>query len=61
MATAKNADQTCEARYYSGNVQLGLKDPVSAQKEFTAARDECPKTFREYHAAVVELKRLPSH
>jgi len=61
MVAAKDANQTCEAHYYSGIVQLRLKDQVAAQKEFTSARDGCPKTFREYHAAIVDLKRLPSH
>ncbi|SEB83747.1 tetratricopeptide repeat protein [Bradyrhizobium erythrophlei] len=60
MAAAKNADQVCEAHYYSGIVQLRLKDSVSAQKEFASARDGCPKLFREYHAAVADLKRLQS-
>lgn len=57
LAAAKNADQTCEAHYYSGIVQLKAKDLNSAQKEFAAARDGCPKSFREYRAAVADLKR----
>lgn len=61
MAAAKDEGQTCEAHYYSGIVQLRLKDEVAAEKEFASARDGCPKTFREYHAAIVDLKRLPSH
>ena len=59
-AAAKDADQICEAHYYSGIVQLKLKDSVSAQKEFASARDGCPKSFREYRAAVTDLKRLQS-
>lgn len=57
LAAAKNADQTCEAHYYSGMVQLKAKDPTSAQQEFAAARDGCPKSFREYRAALADLKR----
>ncbi len=60
LAAAKDEGQTCEAHYYSAIVQLKAKDAVSAQKEFTAARDGCPKTFREYFAAVADLKRLPT-
>ena len=60
LVAAKNADQICEAHYYSGIVQLKLKDSASAQKEFTSARDGCPKSFREYRAAVADLKRLQS-
>ena len=60
VAAAKNADQTCEAHYYGGIVQLKIKDSASAQKEFTSARDECPRSFREYRAAVADLKRLQS-
>ena len=61
VAAAKDEGQTCEAHYYSGIVRLGLKDQVAAQKELTSARDGCPKTFREYHAAIADLKRLLSH
>jgi tetratricopeptide (TPR) repeat protein len=60
VAAAKNADQICEAHYYSGIAQLKVKDSASAQKEFTSARDGCPKSFREYGAAVADLKRLQS-
>jgi tetratricopeptide (TPR) repeat protein len=60
LAAAKNADQICEAHYYGGMVKLKAKDSASAQKEFTSARDGCPKSFREYHAALADLKRLQS-
>lgn len=60
LAAAKNPDQICEAHYYSGIVQLKFKDLVSARNEFVAARDGCPKSFREYRAAVADLKRLQS-
>jgi len=60
VAAAKNADQICEAHYYSGVAKLKVKDKAAAQKEFAFARDGCPKSFREYHAAVVDLKRLQS-
>jgi tetratricopeptide (TPR) repeat protein len=60
VAAAKDADQICEAHYYSGIVQLRLKDAASAQKEFAFARDGCPKSFREYRAAIADLKRLQS-
>lgn len=57
LAAAKDADQICEAHYYGGIVQLKIKDTASAQKEFAAARDGCPKSFREYSAALADLKR----
>jgi tetratricopeptide (TPR) repeat protein len=60
LAAAKNADQICEAHYYIGIVQLKRKDLVSARNEFVAARDGCPKSFREYRTAVADLKRLQS-
>ncbi|WP_161491253.1 tetratricopeptide repeat protein [Bradyrhizobium neotropicale] len=60
LAVAKNADQICEAHYYSGIVQLKAKDSISAQKELAAARDGCPSSFRESRAAVADLKRLQS-
>jgi tetratricopeptide (TPR) repeat protein len=60
LAAATKEGETCEAHYYSGVVQLKAKDLGAAQKEFAAARDGCPKTFREYFAAVADLKRLPA-
>jgi hypothetical protein len=39
-------------------VKLEIKDHAAAQKEFTSARDGCPKSFREYFAATADLKRL---
>lgn len=60
LAAAKNPDQVCEAHYYSGIVQLKIKNLAAAQNEFAAARDGCPKSFREYRAAVADLKRLQS-
>ena len=58
LAAAKDADQTCEAHYYGGVVQLSQKNLSAAQTELASARDGCPKTFREYHAAIIDLKRL---
>lgn len=60
LALAQNADQTCEAHYYSGIAHLKVRDSISAQREFAAARDGCPQSFREYRAAVADLKRLQS-
>ena len=60
VATAGNDGQICEAHYYSGIVRLKVKDPASAQKEFASARDGCPRSFREYRAAVADLTRLQS-
>lgn len=60
LASAKNADEACEAHYYSGIVDLKMQDSPAARKEFTAARDGCPATFREHHAAIADLKRLQS-
>jgi tetratricopeptide (TPR) repeat protein len=59
MAAAQNADQICEAHYYSAIAQLKL-DTALAEKEFAAARDGCPKSFLEYQAAIADLKRLQS-
>lgn len=58
LDAANDAGQACEAHYYSGITLLKAKDSISAEKEFTAARDGCPKTFREYRAAAADLKRL---
>lgn len=58
LAAAKDAGQICEAHYYGGIAQLKAKDSISAQREFAAAREGCPSTFREYAAAVADLKRL---
>jgi tetratricopeptide (TPR) repeat protein len=60
LAAAKDDNQTCEAHYYSAVAQLKAKDVSAAQTEFAAARDGCPKTFREYYAAIADLKRLPT-
>ncbi|UGX92324.1 tetratricopeptide repeat protein [Bradyrhizobium barranii subsp. barranii] len=60
LASARNSDQTCEAHYYAGIVQLKSKDTVAARNEFAAARDGCPTSFREYRAAIADLKRLQS-
>jgi tetratricopeptide (TPR) repeat protein len=60
LAAAKDADQTCEAHYYTGVVRLKAKDPGAARKEFMAAQDGCPQQFREYRAAIADLKRLPA-
>lgn len=60
LAAAKNADQICEAHYYSGLAQLKVKDSAAAQREFASARDGCSKSFREYRGAVADLKRLQS-
>jgi tetratricopeptide (TPR) repeat protein len=61
MAAAKTADQICEAHYYTGIAQLKLSNLALAETEFVAARDGCSKSFREYHAAMADLKRLQSH
>jgi tetratricopeptide (TPR) repeat protein len=60
VAAAKNADQICEAHYYGGIFQIKIKDLASARKEFASARDGCPRSFREYRAAVADLTRLQS-
>jgi tetratricopeptide (TPR) repeat protein len=60
IAAARTPDQVCEAHYFSGIVQLGLKDRASAATEFASVHDGCPKSFREYGAAVADLKRLQS-
>ena len=59
LAAARNADQICEAHYYSGIARLKVKDSAGAQKEFAFARDGCPNN-REYRAAIADLKRLRS-
>jgi tetratricopeptide (TPR) repeat protein len=58
LAAAKNGDQACEAHFYSGVVSMAGKDLVSAEREFSMARDACPKSSREYRGAVALLRRL---
>jgi tetratricopeptide (TPR) repeat protein len=58
LAAAKNGDQACEAHFYSGAVSMAGKDLVSAKREFSMARDACPKSFREYRGAVALLRGL---
>jgi lipoprotein NlpI len=57
MAAAQNADQTCEAHFYTAIAEL-KPDAALAEKEFAAARDGCPTSFLEHQAAVADLKRL---
>jgi hypothetical protein len=33
-------------------------DPGEARPLFEKARDECPRDYVEFHAAIVELKKL---
>jgi tetratricopeptide (TPR) repeat protein len=56
LAAAKDSDQACEAHFYSGAVSMAGKDLVSAKREFSIARDACPKSFREYRGAIALLK-----
>jgi hypothetical protein len=58
LAAAKNSDQACEAHFYSGAVSMAGKDLVSSKREFSIARDTCPKSFREYRGAIALLKRF---
>jgi lipoprotein NlpI len=64
LLTAENPDpktgteQRCWASFYLGSWQLFKGDRDDAIASLRMARDECPKTFIEYSAAVLELKRL---
>ncbi|MBR0851401.1 tetratricopeptide repeat protein [Bradyrhizobium diazoefficiens] len=58
LAAAKNSDQICEAHYYTGIVDLKIKDAGGARQEFTAAQEGCPSGFREHRAAIADLKRM---
>ena len=61
-AAARGDEQTasgqkCEADFYIAEWQLANNNPLAAKALLQAAMGECPKTFVEYSAAQVELKR----
>lgn len=64
MAAAANGDekaqkgQLCEARFYLAQSLLLGSDKSEVRPLLEKARDECPRDYAEYHAAIVELKRL---
>lgn len=58
LAAAKDNEQTCEARFYIGALRYAAKTGAQAKSEFSAARDICPRNFREYAGAVALLKQL---
>jgi hypothetical protein len=56
----KRIGQDCEAHFYLGEYHLLNSRPDDARTELQTAAQECPKDFREYHAASEELKHLAS-
>lgn len=65
LATAKGADQECEARFYIGaqNLSKGAQnlsksDKDEARASLSRAVETCPKNFMEFFRATAELKRL---
>jgi lipoprotein NlpI len=64
MAAAKSTDpktekeQVCEANFYVAEWQLLKNDQQHALPLLRAAAEQCPRNFREYSAAALELKRL---
>jgi lipoprotein NlpI len=58
LAAAAKPDQKCEAQFYIGQWHVVKGNRADAETALQAAVDTCPKTFVEYRAAVVELKRL---
>ena len=51
-------DQICEANFYLAENALLRQQRAAALPRLRAARDGCPKSFYEYAAALVDLKRL---
>jgi lipoprotein NlpI len=50
----------CEAHYYAG-ARLRAEGRADVAKPFfEKAADECPRNFREYDAALLDLKRTPT-
>lgn len=51
-------NQTCEADFYIAEWQIARKDVDAAKPLLQKAKDECPKSFYEYYAAITELGRI---
>lgn len=60
VAKAGNADERCEATFYSAEWYLQHGDHAQAQQRFQTALSSCPTTFLEYDGAKGELGRLVS-
>jgi lipoprotein NlpI len=58
LSAAKKADEGCEAQFYVGQWHILKGNTAEAVTAHQLAADTCPKTFIEYQAAIVELKRL---
>jgi lipoprotein NlpI len=57
-ATADRPKEKCEAEFYTGAWHLLRGSNAEARTALQVAADTCPKTYVEYTASVVELKRL---
>jgi tetratricopeptide (TPR) repeat protein len=60
LSVASNADERCEAQFYSGEWHMLRGNHIEALTGLQAAADRCPKTFDEYSGALADLKRLTS-
>jgi lipoprotein NlpI len=58
LAAAATPEQKCEAQFYVGQWLVLKGNRADAETALKAAVDTCPKTFVEYRAANVELKRI---
>ena len=54
---AKKKGQVCEARFYIAESLIAAGKRSAARPFLEQARDECPRDYIEYQAAVVELAR----
>jgi predicted aspartyl protease/tetratricopeptide (TPR) repeat protein len=55
---SKRKNQECEARFYMAARLVTVGQNSAARPLLEKARDECPRNYVEYHAALAELKKL---
>ena len=58
LDAAEKPEEKCEAHFYIGQWHVLKGNKAEAATALKVAVDTCPKTFIEYQAAFVELKRL---
>jgi lipoprotein NlpI len=58
LASAKTANNRCEAQFYLGEWYLLRRDNAAALPALREAASTCPKSFDEYIGAKAELRRL---
>jgi lipoprotein NlpI len=54
----KRSGQECEARFYLAERLIAKGEPADVRKLLEQVRDECPRNFIEYAAALQELAAL---